>query len=155
TNLGQAADSTYTGASLGAMGALWNYGTAFNQYSRFDNVVVQSLLRPPSITAQPPSQLVVLNTGANLTVGVAGARPLRFQWIFNGAAQGGQTNATLSLPNFQVANEGDYWVVVTNAYGAVTSSVATLTVSRDYGDAPDGPYRTYRTNDGARHVIVA
>src|ERR1051325_10931777 len=155
TFLGRATNSDYTGAALGFMGALWNYNTALNQWAYYDNFSVEAQLRPPAIAVQPQSQLVTLKGSGNLSVGAVGARPLSFQWFFNGSALGGQTNAALTLSNFQAANEGGYRVIVTNGYGSVTSAVAVLTVSRDYGDAPDGPYRTYRTNDGARHVIVS
>jgi uncharacterized repeat protein (TIGR03803 family) len=50
-----------------------------------------------------------------------------YQWLFNANALGGQTNATLPLipgPN----QAGAYSVIVSNAFGAVTSSVATLTL---------------------------
>ena len=41
----------------------------------------------------------------------------------------GQTNATLILPAVTTDNAGNYFVVVTNNYGGVTSAVATLTVT--------------------------
>jgi len=41
----------------------------------------------------------------------------------------GQTNATLTLTNVSLNDAGTYFVVVTNAYGSVTSSPATLTVN--------------------------
>src|SRR5581483_4976062 len=37
--------------------------------------------------------------------------------------------ATLVLSNVTAANAGNYFVVITNAYGAVTSSIATLTIA--------------------------
>lgn len=40
-----------------------------------------------------------------------------------------QTNATLTLTNVSLNDAGTYFVVVTNAYGSVTSSPATLTVN--------------------------
>ena len=40
----------------------------------------------------------------------------------------GVTNAGLSLSNVQSNQAGGYTVLVTNAWGAVTSAVATLTV---------------------------
>lgn len=41
----------------------------------------------------------------------------------------GQTNAWLTLTNVSLNDAGTYFVVVTNAYGSVTSSPATLTVN--------------------------
>jgi hypothetical protein len=59
---------------------------------------------------------------------------LSIQWYYiNGSGQtniaSGQTSPTLSLSNVQVAQSGwQYFVVVGNALGVVTSSIATLTV---------------------------
>jgi hypothetical protein len=41
----------------------------------------------------------------------------------------GQTNATLSLTAITTNNAGNYFVVVSNAFGSVTSSIASLTVA--------------------------
>ncbi len=46
----------------------------------------------------------------------------------------GQTNAVLSLTNCETTDAAEYFVVVTNAYGAVTSTVASLTAIPTYGD---------------------
>jgi hypothetical protein len=49
---------------------------------------------------------------------------LRFQWQRNQADVAGATNATLTLAGFQMADEGNYRVVVVNDYGSVTSAEA-------------------------------
>src|SRR5262249_16039137 len=74
--------------------------------------------------------------------------------VSNGVPVVGQTNAALTLPSFRVANEAAYSVVISNAYGSVTSAPAMLTASRDYGDAPDGPYATYKGSNGARRIAA-
>lgn len=84
---------------------------------------------PPSITAQPQSQTNAFGGTANFTVAVNGTAPLAYQWRFFGTNLTSATAASLSLTNLQVANAGNYTVVVTNAYGSVTSAVATLTVN--------------------------
>jgi hypothetical protein len=61
-------------------------------------------------------------------VGATGTAPLAYQWRFNGAPISGQTSGALPLTNTLYANAGNYDVIVTNGYGAITSSVATLTV---------------------------
>ena len=45
----------------------------------------------------------------------------------NGRITGSLSNV-LTITNAQASDEGNYRVIVTNVYGAVTSSVATLTV---------------------------
>ncbi len=83
-----------------------------------------------------PTNGITLNEGANggITATVAGTPPLAMQWYYtdnfgvtNVAA--GQTNAALSLTNVLSAQSGNsYFLAVSNAYGAVTSSVVALTV---------------------------
>ena len=41
----------------------------------------------------------------------------------------GQTNATLNIAAITTNNAGNYFVVVSNAYGSVTSSIASLTIA--------------------------
>src|SRR2546427_737239 len=75
---------------------------------------------PPVITVQPASQRFPLF--------VSGTAPFAYQWSFNGTDMSDATNAALSLTNVQTNDAGSYQVVVTNSYGSITSSVATLTV---------------------------
>ena len=94
-----------------------------------------------SIITQPQGQTVVTGSNAVFTVIASGADPISYQWRYNGAdlADGGQfsgsRNSTLTISAVQPANEGDYSVVVTNTSGALTSSVAVLTVA----PAPTAP----------------
>jgi len=106
------------------------YGTAGNGGSSGNGTVFALSLMPsaPIITTQPQNQTV--QTGSNVTFSVvaSGLPSPSYQWRFNGQNVTGQTAANLSLTNVQFANAGSYSVVVTNAYGSVTSSVAQLTV---------------------------
>jgi len=83
---------------------------------------------PPSIFSQPASRTATVGDTAAFSVVAAGTSPLSYQWRHNGADLGGATQASLVLPNVQLAQEGDYLVVVANAIGSVTSQVAVLTV---------------------------
>ncbi len=89
---------------------------------------------PPVIVAPPTNQLVSQGSNAQFSVAAIGSQPLSYQWMFNSSnltdnAQitGSQSNV-LTLASVTMANAGTYQVIVTNAYGSVTSSVATLTV---------------------------
>jgi sugar lactone lactonase YvrE len=93
------------------------------------SVVTLGVVLPPAIVRQPQSQWVALGSNATLSVAATGTAPLDYQWYFDGAPLQGQTNATLTLAAAYLTNAGSYDVSVTNLYGSVTSSVATLTVS--------------------------
>lgn len=82
--------------------------------------------RPPFIVSQPASVLVELGSNAVFTVEAGGAAPLSYQWKFNQASISGATAATLVISNVQLAQAGSYAVVVTNSFGAITSSPASL-----------------------------
>ena len=88
----------------------------------------------PSILTQPQDQTVMVGSNAQFSVTASGLPPVGYQWLFNGSALYGPpspmgSGPSLYIPNAQPANAGNYSVRVFNAYGAVTSSVARLTVS--------------------------
>jgi pectate lyase len=84
---------------------------------------------PPSINTQPADQNVFVNQNASFSVAASGSSPLAYQWFYNSdTALTGATNSSLLLTNVSTDDAGDYQVVITNAYGAVTSSPATLSV---------------------------
>jgi hypothetical protein len=83
----------------------------------------------PIITGQPQSCTNIAGTTATFTVLAGGAAPLGYQWFKDQTnTLAGATNAVLSLTNVQSIDVASYSVLVTNAYGSATSSVATLTV---------------------------
>jgi hypothetical protein len=84
---------------------------------------------PPSISSQPTNQTVALNNNATFSVSSSGTLPLYYQWMANSSCAAGGTNSTLTVSNASFADIGNYLVVITNAYGSVTSSVATLALS--------------------------
>lgn len=84
---------------------------------------------PPVIVSQPRNQAAVPGGTAVFNVGVQGSTPLAYQWQSSCGPLPGATDAALTLPNVTSNLSGcTYWVEVTNLYGAVTSTVATLTV---------------------------
>ena len=85
---------------------------------------------PPSITTQPQSQTVTVSNAATFTVIAAGDAPLRYQWFFNtNTPLPNATNATYAISSALTNNAGTYSVIVTNNFSAVTSAIATLTVT--------------------------
>ncbi len=87
-----------------------------------------TVLLAPAITQQPQSRTNIAGTTATFTVTALGASPMNYQWRSNGIAKAGATSATLTLNNVTTNDTLNYSVIVTNIYGAVTSSAAALTV---------------------------
>ncbi len=82
---------------------------------------------PPVITAPPQNQYAPEGGSATFSVAALGVPPLQYQWQFQGANIPGATNASYTLGNAAASGAGGYDVMVTDAYGSVTSSVAVLT----------------------------
>ena len=91
-------------------------------------LTVTALTTPPSIATQPISRTIPPGNPATFTVVATGASPLAYQWRKNGTALAGATTATFTVAGAQLADNGAYTVVVTNAFGSATSSAATLLV---------------------------
>jgi hypothetical protein len=85
----------------------------------------------PVVLSQPTPASPTRFAGADCTfsVGVGGAWPMAYAWRQDGVALLNATNATLVLTNLATSRAGAYSVVVSNAFGTVTSSVATLSVT--------------------------
>ncbi len=85
--------------------------------------------QPPVITNAPQSQTVLISNNAAFSVIAGGDSPLIYRWRKNGMNLANQTNTTLILNNVQLADAGNYTVVVSNSYGVVTGApAAVLTV---------------------------
>ena len=84
----------------------------------------------PVITSQPTNQVVLAGATAQFNVAANSEFPLIYTWYFNqlNPVAAPPTLATLTLPNVSAQEGGLYSVVVANAFGGVTSSVASLTV---------------------------
>jgi hypothetical protein len=79
---------------------------------------------PQSIPVAGPGDSILLSAYA------IGVPPLSCQWRLNGTALPGATNLSYAISNVTLAGGGNYELVVTNAYGAATSRVSTVTVDR-------------------------
>ncbi len=97
--------------------------------------LINALASPlPFFLAQPTSQTVVSGTSLTFSVIVGSRSSFGYKWLFNGTNLpgggnvSGTSSGTLSITVATINNAGNYSVIVTNAYGSVTSSIATLTV---------------------------
>src|SRR5208283_2937628 len=94
-----------------------------------------SVIAPPSITQQPANQPVLNGAIATFSVQAAGGLPLTYQWQFNGVSLtdggnlSGSATTNLTICDVSAANVGNYTVVITNFAGAITSSIAALTIT--------------------------
>ncbi len=91
---------------------------------------------PPTITTNPPTLLSLLaGQSTNLSVTVTGTPPFYYQWQRNGSyltdgqVYAGTHTNLLTLTSAGTNNSGNYTVAVTNVFGAVTSSVASVNIS--------------------------
>lgn len=85
---------------------------------------------PPTITTQPVSRTVSVGQTATFSVVASGTAPLSYQWYKNGAAIGGANASSYTTPPAGTADNGaSFYVSVVNAYGGVSSSTVTLTVT--------------------------
>ena len=82
----------------------------------------------PTITTAPQSQTNSFGATVGFTVVAVGSSPLAYQWFFTNSIPGA-TNASLVIPNVTMTNAGNYFVIVTNAFGSATSAPARLTVT--------------------------
>ena len=70
-------------------------------------------------------------------MGALGSAPLTYKWLFNGGPVGANSPALL-LSNIQPSQAGSYSVRLTNAFGAVTSAPASITVNFAINTAANG-----------------
>jgi uncharacterized repeat protein (TIGR03803 family) len=83
----------------------------------------------PILLTQPASLSVLEGDSVPFSTVAVGSLPLSYQWRFAGTNLPGATESSLALTNVTTAQGGAYDLVVTNLYGSVTSSVATLVVA--------------------------
>ena len=123
--------------------------------SATSSIAVLTVRLPPTITTDLPASIST-NTGATVffTVEVTGTPPFGYRWRFqNGIVDTtlGSGQSSLTLNNVTTNyNVGNYFVIVTNMAGSVTSRVATLTIS----DLRVGMAPSIVTNPVSRTVIL-
>ena len=87
----------------------------------------------PVILAEPGDNCVSVNA-TNVFFVQACGDALKYQWYFagsgsaSGTALSGQTNSTLTIGPANTQNSGQYFCIMSNSFGSVTSRVASLGV---------------------------
>ena len=134
-NITHATNSIYTinGVTSAVAGTYTVIVTNFYGNMVSSNAVL-TVFVPPSITQQPVSQSIVTGSNATFSVAASGTATLTYQWTKNNTnlSDGGNTIGSrsnlLALNPITTNDTGPYTVIVTNNYGSVTSSVASLLV---------------------------
>ena len=89
---------------------------------------ISLLFYPPTITAQPVGQTLLVGSNFTLTVTATGTAPLAYQWLKDGNNLSGATGTGYSVTGAQTNDTGAYTVVVKNVVGISTSAVAVVNV---------------------------
>lgn len=83
----------------------------------------------PVITSQPANLTLLAGDGGNLAVVATGQPAPAYQWRRNGVDLPNARFSVFSLFGVETNQSGNYTVVVSNLFGAVTSRVAVVTVN--------------------------
>lgn len=81
---------------------------------------------PPTVN---PGGTIYSTTPFSIVADAYGQPPLSFQWRKNGGPIPGATSVLYGKASASTADSGNYDVVITNSYGAVTSMVAVVTIN--------------------------
>jgi hypothetical protein len=109
-----------------------------------------SFVDPPFILFQPRSTNVAPGQTAAFSV-YAGGTALRYQWQFKGTNISGATNAAYIISSAQLANAGNYRVILSNDTGNYPSDTAILSV----GTVPSALGSAGRLPDGRFQFLLA
>jgi hypothetical protein len=136
TDLMLGGDSQHTVASYNTGNTIRNFDGEIAQVAFWTNALspsdIQSLFTAagvaPYFWLQPAS--ATNNAGVNIAIatGVRGSQPISYQWYQNTALLPNQTNENLSFSPASANNSGNYYLVASNSFGAVTSAVVDLII---------------------------
>lgn len=120
--------------------------SASAQYAQFDpsgnlKVLSADSSGSPRLSG-PASRLVAPGGFVSLSVAATGAN-LSYRWFFNGALVPSVTSDTFPISNASTLDVGNYFVIVSNNVGSVTSVVARVELDSDRDGLGDGWELTY------------
>lgn len=82
----------------------------------------------PSVERAPVAQTLRSGDPLRMEVVATGSEPLAFQWLCNGESLPGAITSTLMFPRVTEANAGEYSVIISNAFGSVTTTPVTVDI---------------------------
>jgi GH25 family lysozyme M1 (1,4-beta-N-acetylmuramidase) len=130
---------------------IWQYGDTnwsggdsdvFNgTTNQFLSIFLVGSTNGPHITTNLVNVTVAQGSNVSLSLSVSGGTPLYYNWLFDGTNVGSVTNYSTntvqySIPNVQLTKAGEYAVQISNAFGAVVSATAFLSVTAPLSNAP-------------------
>jgi hypothetical protein len=100
----------------------------------FDNIKVKAYPPSPKVVQQPRSTQLYSGKNATFSVVASGAAPFTYMWykgtsqLSDGGNVSGSATNVLNITGVSAGDVANYTVVITNIYGAITSSVASLSI---------------------------
>ena len=99
-----------------------------------ESTVMQLLTCPivelePKVVQTPSSLVLIRGQTANFSVKAISETQLAYQWLFEGVALEGQTNASLLITNVTKSMQGHYSVKIANTFATIQTSPVTLEVN--------------------------
>lgn len=110
--------------------------------------------KTPAITVQPQSvqgtsgQSITLAVSATSTDGV-----LSYEWYKNGSLISGATGSSYTIPGYSTADNGSYYVKVTNNCGSVFSDTASITENCLVPVITTQPAASFNLNVGDSYTV--
>ena len=103
---------------------------------------LQTAVGAPFVDSRPLQQTNVAGSAVSLRVDSIGSQPLGYSWWKDGAILSqtmkisGASNELLMISNCAFSDSGQYVAIITNAFGAVTTLVASVSILDPWIDVP-------------------
>ncbi|MEO7298408.1 MAG: immunoglobulin domain-containing protein [Verrucomicrobiota bacterium] len=128
-------DARHTGSTTNALNisnvltsdAGYYYVVVTNRAGSITSGATATVILSPSITIQPTGRSVPVGLPTIFSAAASATAPINYQWQLNGTNISGATNNSYTNSALTINDFGAYQLVVTNAGGTATSSVAMLT----------------------------
>ena len=151
------ADIIIDGGDRGAGGDGISRGISENE-SKAD--LAPSPNQPPLLVLEPANKIVTYGSKTGLNALAQGSGTLNYQWykdgivINNTGGYDGTSTTNLTINPIGPIHEGNYWMVVKNAYGSITSQVAQLSLVKEVPVVEQGAWPAYPRGPAFGVVVV-